>query len=244
MMSMKEVRIEACRATLSWDGFAPAEIELSRFYQRYKTDVIKSRPAKAREVGWLPPFTTEVPRSSSDMAREGDLVVWPAHGGDEKLFNLLLKTALWLSVARGLAAVHLFCDVARLFTARGPSQVAGEDYVSFLRYLIQVRATDRVNSNLSTPLPYTEDTKTPDNPDYFDDVWKNHRTLMTRLTERPTLFEKTGNPAPPFMLALLAPRTDILPRVRARLSRSWPRSAAKYVNRDSLVFEVFSSSNH
>ncbi|PLB45088.1 hypothetical protein P170DRAFT_318839, partial [Aspergillus steynii IBT 23096] len=200
IVSMKEIRIEACRATLNWDGFVQAEIELSRFYQYYKNDVIQNRPTKAREEGWLPPFATEVPRSSSEMAREGDLVVWPAHGNNKKLFNLLLKTAMWLSVARGLAAVHLFCDIARHFTAREPSGVASEDYIRFLSYLVHVRATDRVNSNLSTPFPYNDKTLTGGNPDYFDDVWRTNRTLTAKLTDHPSLLEKK-NPAPPFILS-------------------------------------------
>ncbi|THC93918.1 hypothetical protein EYZ11_006600 [Aspergillus tanneri] len=190
LMSMKQLRIDACRATLNWDGFNQSDIELTSFYHFYKDYIIKTEPAKARASGWLPPLTTEVPHSSAEKAKKGDLVVWPSHGCKEDVLDLLLKTALWLSVARGLAPVHLFCDVARLFTIHKPSKTAGDTYVSFLRHLTQMRISDGVQSHVSTPVPYRDVKLARLNPDYFDDVWKTNRTLTAGLTERLSLLEK------------------------------------------------------
>ncbi|KAK1145911.1 hypothetical protein N8T08_003857 [Aspergillus melleus] len=213
MMSMKEVRIEACRAN----------------------DLIKNRPKKAREEGWLPPTTTKLPRSSTEMAEEGDLMVWPAHRGNEKLFKMLVKTALWLAMARGLAAVHLFCDVARLFTSHEPSSEANKAYIDFLRRLTQIRANDGSQSDTDVSCSYSDSLVAKWNPGYFKDVQKVNRTLMAKLTERPSLLEKKE--APPFSPTPSSSRDAQAPlRIRPG-SASWPRTAAAYVNRGSSAYE-------
>ena len=239
MMSMKEVRIEACRASLNWIGYAQAEIELTKFYHFYRHDLIKNRPEKAREEGWLPPTTTKLPHSSTEMAEEGDLVVWPAHRGNEKLFKMLVKTALWLAMARGLAAVHLFCDVARLFTSHEPSSEANKAYIDFPRRLTQIRANDGSQSDTGASCSYSDSLMAKWNPGYFKDVQKVNRTLMARLTERPSLLEKKKKEAPPFSPTPSSSRDAQAPlRIRPG-SASWPRTAAAYVNRGSSAYEVY-----
>ncbi|KAI9040060.1 uncharacterized protein KD926_008623 [Aspergillus affinis] len=235
LMSMKEVRIEACKASLKWDGLAHAEIELTKFYHFYRNDLIKNRPEKAREEGWLPPTTTKIPRSSTEMSEEGDLVVWPTHKGNEKLFNMLLKTALWLAMARGLAAVHLFCDVARLFTAHEPSKEANKAYINFLRHLAQIRANDRAQLDVDAPFPYSDSLLANWNPDYFKDVWKVNRTLMAKLNECPSLLVKKKE-SPPSSPTSSCKDAQIFLRARSG-SASWPRTATAYVNRGSSVYE-------
>ncbi|KAH8431756.1 uncharacterized protein LDX57_009408 [Aspergillus melleus] len=243
MMSMKEVRIEACKASLKWGGYAHAELELTKFYHFYRNDLINNRPEKAREEGWLPPTTTKIPRPSTKMADEGDLVVWPAHRGNEKFFNMLVKIALWLAMARGLAAVHLFCDVARLFTSHEPSKEANKAYINFLRRLTQIRANDGVRSNTDAPFSYSNSLMAKWNPGYFKDVQKVNRTLMASLTERPSLLDKKKE-APPFSPTPSSSKDGQAPlRIRPG-SASWPRTAAAYVNRGSSAYEESTVAPH
>ncbi|KAE8352072.1 hypothetical protein BDV28DRAFT_161987 [Aspergillus coremiiformis] len=184
MMSMKDIRLRACKASLSWDGLADSDIELTVFHQYYKSHLTRSNPAKARASGWLPPSSPKTPRASSEEAEPGDLAHWPSGNPENVALNLMLKTALWLSVARGLAAVHLFCDIARHFTIHVPSVMANDDYVSYLQHLTQIRiSVDGVRSRRSTPFPYRDETLSRCNPDYFGDVWRSNQSLTADLVE-------------------------------------------------------------
>jgi hypothetical protein len=141
MYSMKQLRMDACRASLHWDNFNGSEIEFTSFYRFYKAHISTTEPARARASGWLPPKSPGTPRLSAKEAGEGDLANWISHGIGDDIVNLLLKTALWLSLARGLAAVHLFCDVARLFVLHPPPMTISKEYRRFLLHLIRLRAT-------------------------------------------------------------------------------------------------------
>lgn len=231
MISMRQLRLDACKATLSWDGFRQSDIELTRFYQFYKEYISTYQPAKARASGWLPPNTPQVPHISVNVPREDDLVSWPPAYRQNASLDLLLKTALWLSVARGLAAVHLFCDVARMFTIHKPLQGAKDSLISFLLHLTQIRVSaDGVQSRLASPFPYRDEKLAECNPDYFDDVWKSNRNLTEGLVENLSLLDKNypGN----FKLAK-APRGNRPLRkelrsiaqtavVRGSLAGTWP----------------------
>ncbi|KAE8376712.1 hypothetical protein BDV26DRAFT_282421 [Aspergillus bertholletiae] len=182
MMSMRDIRLRACRASLSWDGFSDSDIELTAFHQYYKNHLAKSNPAKARASGWLPPPFPKTPRASAEEVEPGDLAHWPSEGSDNISLNLMLRMALWLSVARGLAAVHLFCDIARHFTIHKPSARANDNYISYLQHLTQIRiSVDGVRSRRSTPFPYRDETLSRYNPDYFDDVWRSDQNLTADL---------------------------------------------------------------
>ncbi|KAF9886834.1 hypothetical protein FE257_011081 [Aspergillus nanangensis] len=193
-MSIKQHRIDACKATLSWDGFRESDIELTTFYQFYKEYVSTYEPAKARASGWLPPKTLEAPHISTKAAKEQDLVSWPTEHRNNITLSLLLKTAMWLSVARGLAAVHLFCDVARFFTLYKPPKLAKPSYICFLQHLTQLRVSiDGIQSHLPTPFPFRDEVLADYNPDYFDDVWKSNRTLAVGLAENLSLLKSNSS---------------------------------------------------
>ncbi|KAB8074653.1 hypothetical protein BDV29DRAFT_201225 [Aspergillus leporis] len=184
MMSMKDIRLRECRASLSWDGFGETDIELTVFHQYYKSHLSRSDPIKARESGWLPPTSPEIPHASADEAEPGDLAHWPSEDPNNVTLDLLLKTALWLSVARGLASVHLFCDIARHFTIHKPSKIADDTHISYLQHLTQIRiSADAVQSRRSTPFPYRDETLSRYNPDYFGDVWRSNQSLTAGLVE-------------------------------------------------------------
>lgn len=55
-------------------------------------------------------------------------------GYAEELFTLLVQIAQWLALARGHAAVHLFCDICRLFFLSGVdvSDTAQTDFCAYL----------------------------------------------------------------------------------------------------------------
>ncbi|GAB1204108.1 hypothetical protein APSETT445_002757 [Aspergillus pseudonomiae] len=182
MMSMRDIRLRACKASLSWDGFSESDIELTVFHQYYKNHLARSDPAKARASGWLPPSSPKIPRASAEEAEPGDLAHWPSEDSNNVSLNLMLKTALWLSVARGLAAVHLFCDIARHFTIHEPSARANDSYISYLQHLTQIRiSVDGVRSRRSTPFPYRDEALSRCNPDYFGDVWRSNQSLTADL---------------------------------------------------------------
>ncbi|PYH96409.1 hypothetical protein BO71DRAFT_417875 [Aspergillus ellipticus CBS 707.79] len=204
LISIKQLRIDACQKTLSWDGYADSEIVLTAFYNAYKNYTCENRPDKAREWGWLPPTDLEPPRPSTEKAEEGDLVMWPFEHERRPALDLLLKTALWLCMARGLPAVHLFCDTCRLFTTHIPGKDANATYVRFLRHVAQTRVVDKaIKSAPPTPIPFKKKPKKTSNDDYFDDVWRSDKSLAEDLAKKPTLYGMTTakhfklNEAPP-----------------------------------------------
>ncbi|KAL4864111.1 hypothetical protein BDV12DRAFT_189154 [Aspergillus spectabilis] len=205
MISMKQLRLDTCNATLHWDSFSGSEIELTSFFRFYKAHISKTEPSKARAVGWLPPSSPQTPRSSATEASEGDLASWISHGVKNDVIDLLLQTALWLSVARGLPAVHLFCDVARLFVLNLPTRPGTDQYQLFMLHLIRLRAsTGGAQFSPSLVVPREIKSFPNRNTDYFEDVWRTSHGLSARLYEDDSLFVKHN--VPNFKLAKAPPR--------------------------------------
>ncbi len=194
MYSMKQLRLDTCRATLQWDNFNGSELELTSFFCFYKEHIMKTEPAKARASGWLPPQTPGTPRLSAEEASEGDLASWASHGVQNKLVDFLLKIALWLSLARGLPAVHLFCDVARLFVMDQPSRPTTNEYRQFLLHLVRIRAA--TGGALLSPSPVVPDSKNfpTSNVDYFQDIWRTGHQLSQGLFDETSLYTKHNVP--------------------------------------------------
>ncbi|KAL5338996.1 hypothetical protein BJX70DRAFT_388243 [Aspergillus crustosus] len=191
MISMKQLRLDTCNATLHWDSFSGSEIELTSFYRFYKAHISRIEPARARAAGWLPPSSPQTPRLSAPEASEGDLASWISHGVKNEVIDLLLKTALWLSVARGLPAVHLFCDVARLFVLNLPTRPGTDEYQLFMLHLIRLRAaTGGAQFSPSLVVPREIKSFPNRNTDYFEDVWRTSHCLSTRLYEDDSLIVK------------------------------------------------------
>ncbi|KKK23527.1 hypothetical protein AOCH_007662 [Aspergillus ochraceoroseus] len=192
IISIKQSRLDACKESLSWDKYTGSDLEMTAFYQLYKSYVSTNDPARARASGWLPPLCPQTPRSSAPEAQEGDLAKWPASEPTENIHELLLKTALWLGVARGLAAVHLFCDVARLFALTGPPAEVTDEHLCFLQNLTHLRS-EGTRAFLSPPLPCDATTLPTRNMDYFADVQRSGHRLMTGLMDNMTLNWKDGS---------------------------------------------------
>ncbi|KAI9372798.1 hypothetical protein BJX61DRAFT_533687 [Aspergillus egyptiacus] len=205
MLSMKRIRMDGCRATLCWDSFNGSEIEFTAFFRFYKAHISRTQPEKARASGWLPPSNPQTPRLSAPEAVEGDLASWSSHGVENEIFDLLLKTAMWLSIARGLPAVHLFCDVARLFVLNGPQEKADDEYRCFLTYLTRIRAVEEGTQPPPSPLVFRDDEAFPTrNIDYFEDVWRTRHQLSTGLLDNTSLL--VNHNAPNFKLSAAPPR--------------------------------------
>ncbi|KAL4904568.1 hypothetical protein BDW74DRAFT_185495 [Aspergillus multicolor] len=195
MYSLKQIRMDACRASLHWDTFKGTDIEFTAFYQYYKAHVAITEPAKARAIFWLPPKSPGTPRLSAEEADKNDLANWNSQGVGDELIELLLKTALWLSLARGLAAVHLFCDVARLFLPRPPPKSITKDYRRFLLHLIRLRATTEGAQFSPSPLVPRDNKVFPGrNTDYFEDIWRTSHQLSAGLCDEVSLFVKYQTP--------------------------------------------------
>ncbi|KAE8147630.1 hypothetical protein BDV25DRAFT_131925 [Aspergillus avenaceus] len=190
IMSVKHRRLDACKASMTWDGYAESDMELTVFHQYYKNYLSASEPEKARELSMLPPSDLIAPVASSEKAVPGDLAHWP-YEDKNGLIHLLIKMALWLSVGRGLSAVHLFCDIVRYFTIDGPPEDAKDDLISYLEFLTQIRVSDgSIKSELPTPIPYRDRQQSENNPDYFSDVWHSNKSLGVVLVENPTFFKQ------------------------------------------------------
>ncbi|KAL3458058.1 hypothetical protein BJX64DRAFT_292513 [Aspergillus heterothallicus] len=189
MLSLRQHRIDACRASLYWDSYSGSDIELTSFFRFYKQHISRTEPAKARASGWLPPKSPQTPRLSEQPALEGDLASWASFGIDNEILDLMLKTALWLSVARGLAAVHLFCDIARLFVLDKPSLDLKDEHLHFLQCLTRHRySTGGAQFSPSLCVPQESRTFPNRNADYFQDVWKTSYGLTDGLYDNKTLF--------------------------------------------------------
>ncbi|KAL2863873.1 uncharacterized protein BJX67DRAFT_362391 [Aspergillus lucknowensis] len=205
MLSMRQLRMDACKATLYWDNFNGSELELTSFFNFYRAHVSKHEPDRARAAGWLPPKSPQTPRQSAPEAGEGDLASWISYGVENEVADLLLKTALWLSVARGLAAVHLFCDVIQFFVPHSPSKDIDDCYLHFLEYLTRHRSCTGGIQFEPTPLiPEDNDTFPVRNIDYFEDVWRTSYGLSAGLYENTSFFVKHN--VPNFQLAKVPPR--------------------------------------
>ncbi|PLN78079.1 hypothetical protein BDW42DRAFT_196120 [Aspergillus taichungensis] len=202
ILSIRQHRLDACKATADWDGFPKTDLEASSFHQLYKAYVCENMPDRARSSGWLPPMAPDIPDSSSAKAEQGDLCVWPSEQHNSGFLSLLLKLAIWLSVARGQAAVHLYCDIARHFTAHRPSKSAREPYICFLRQLSQIRVSNNgVMSRMQTPVHLRLGDPQLSNADYFMDVWRSNFVVAQGLEEEVSLLKKKDEPNQGFQLS-------------------------------------------
>ena len=66
--------------------------------------------------------------------------------------SLLVQIAEWLAIARGYPAVHLFCDIVRLFTVYGVD-VANATQVEFCNHLLNCQITEEDPAQHSV-IPY------------------------------------------------------------------------------------------
>ncbi|EAW08222.1 uncharacterized protein ACLA_029500 [Aspergillus clavatus NRRL 1] len=197
LTSVRAQRYDCCRATLAWNDYLRTELALTVFYQFYRKHLMETNPERAREIGWLPPLNIEVPRSTVTGRDFVDLTEWPLDSHERMVLRLMFKVAQWLGLARGLPAVHLFCDIARYFTIHEPSKTPSASYIFFMQNLTEIRLCDTsIKSQIPSPFPYRDKQFADRNRDYYIDLFKSANDLVSCLVEQTSFLEKkSGGPS-------------------------------------------------
>ena len=60
--SVREFRMDACRASLGWGEFLKTNLHFTSFHQSYKSRLIDTAPEKTRAIGFLPPLQPAIPK--------------------------------------------------------------------------------------------------------------------------------------------------------------------------------------
>lgn len=100
-----------------------------------KQSVIDNDPKAAQTLVFLPPENPQRPavlissQPGIELARITDLDHY-----DDQIMVILIRIIQWLALARGFPAVHLFCDIVRLFTIYG-LDVANAVQLEFCKHL-------------------------------------------------------------------------------------------------------------
>ncbi|OQE02594.1 hypothetical protein PENSOL_c002G10975 [Penicillium solitum] len=132
---IREYRLEACRGTLYWDRWPPVAEQYDKEALAAKQSVFDNDPKAAQTLVFLPPENPQRPavlissQPGIELARITDLDHY-----DDQIMVILIRIIQWLALARGFPAVHLFCDIVRLFTIYGVD-VANAVQVEFCKHL-------------------------------------------------------------------------------------------------------------
>lgn len=168
-ISVREFRMDACRASLGWGEFLKSDIHFTSFHQHYKAHLIATSPERARAIGFLPPLHPSIPKYAP-VHPDTEKTAWcewqhPDLSGS--ILDLVLKTAVWLGLARGSAAVHLFCDVVRAFSLKKPTKVTHSDRIALLYQFTALRVScEGIESGLATPYSHEDQSLTNENSEY------------------------------------------------------------------------------
>lgn len=173
-VSVREFRINACKASLGWGEFLKTDLHFTSFHQYYKAHLIRTSPHRARAFGFLPPLYQHVP-GYVPVHEDIQPTAWCSwHRPDLRgsVLDLILKIAVWLGLARGAAAVHLFCDVVRVFSRNKPTDLTDWDRIALLYHLTAIRvSSDGINSGLTTPFSHADKSLLSEkNTDYLTEL--------------------------------------------------------------------------
>lgn len=170
---VREFRMDACRASLGWGEFLKTDLHFTSFHQSYKSSLIDTAPEKARAIGFLPPLQPAIPKyvPVNPDVEPVAWCIWPREELRNGVLDLILKIAVWLGLARGAAAVHLFCDVVRAFTMKMPTQSTPCDRITLLYRFTALRIScEGIESGLATPFSHDDYVPSDRNSDYFTDA--------------------------------------------------------------------------
>ena len=177
--SVREFRMDACRASLGWGEFLKTDLHFTSFHQSYKSSLIDTAPERARAIGFLPPLQPAIPKYVPVHPETEPVAwcTWPREDLRNIILDLILKIAVWLGLARGAAAVHLFCDVVRAFTLKMPTQSTPCDRITLLYRFTALRIScEGIESGLATPFAYDDNALSDKNSDYFTDTESSVRS--------------------------------------------------------------------
>lgn len=218
--------MDSCKGSLEWAPFPPSEIELRRRYIYFGNRCGHHKePVQPRIRNSIPPVQV-----SSNLAFEFDNVdMIRCHGG--RILCLLVQIAQWLALARGFAVVHLFCDVARLFSTHGVD-LGSKAQVEICKQLTQFRLlSDSLNSPLPLNFPASSSVVGQFSPTFIQSVIQANRKMVNALVELNTLFHPVKKRASTRQTLewqtwggerVLALRTPRLVFSRATVTLPWP----------------------
>lgn len=132
--------MSACRATLGWNDYLKNTLQNS-FFQYTSVYTAKRAPDYARAFGFLPPRQPAIP-PYTPVDPESETVAWcnwPQPEYQNSIFDLVLKLAVWLGLARGSPVMHLFCDIVRAFSLKPPSTTTDMDRIALLYHFTSLR---------------------------------------------------------------------------------------------------------
>ncbi|KAJ6190899.1 hypothetical protein N7519_000920 [Penicillium mononematosum] len=132
---VREYRLQACKGTLYWDRWPPVEEQYDKNAQATKQFIIDNNPKVAEILGFLPLENSRPPAALISTQPGIELAcITDLEHYDDQITILLIRISQWLALARGFPAVHLFCDIVRLFTIYGVD-VANAVQVEFCKHL-------------------------------------------------------------------------------------------------------------
>lgn len=127
--------MQTCRGTLYWDRWPPVEEQYDKKALAAKQSVIDNDPKAAQSLGFLPPENPQPPAALVSTQPGVELAcITDLEHYDDQIMIILVRISQWLALARGFPAVHLFCDIVRLFTIYGVD-VANAVQVEFCKHL-------------------------------------------------------------------------------------------------------------
>lgn len=172
-VSIREFRIDACKASLGWGELLKTDLHFTSFHQYYKAHLIRTSPHRARALGFLPPLHEWVP-DYLPVHHDLQPTAWCNWTRPElrgSILDLILKIAVWLGLARGAAAVHLFCDIVRAFSLKKPTDLTDWDRIALLYHFTTIRIpNERINSGLTTPFSHADNSLMSRNTDYLSAI--------------------------------------------------------------------------
>ncbi|KAJ5106279.1 hypothetical protein N7456_002954 [Penicillium angulare] len=189
LMSMRQSRIDACKATMMWGEYLPdesqlwesnkyaREIHMKRFHRR-------SYSENSLNVSHVPKH-----KITENMDQDIRTTTPPQTPQESSILNFLVQIAEWLALARGFPAVHLFIDMVRLFTSYGVD-VANATQVQYCRFIPRMRLSafaDRPIKHRTKSLLTFQEKTGVGNKQYFADVKGHNQYLMDMLLKRDTL---------------------------------------------------------
>lgn len=193
---LRQVRMESAAGTMQWDSINKLEIENSWLHQNFKRRICRTSPEKAIQMGFVPPDNPSFPKEILERLAVS-LPVWSGNESQNIVLDIIMKTAIWLALARGFAALHLFCDTVHHFTFVKPDRSITYSRAFFLENLVTLRPSDavRVPSNSMRELyPSSHQDGFDPNPEYFEDISKSYHTLLDELYKVPSLIRKPHMP--------------------------------------------------
>lgn len=175
--------MDACKASTEWTRFPPGETELRRRYGHFGTWYGPHKePVKPPIENIMPPVCV-----SSNLGFEFDNadIILRREG---RILSLLVQIAQWLALARGFAAVHLFCDIVRLFSVHGVD-IGNKAQVEICKQLTEFQLLcDALVSPVPLHFRVSSSVAKQFSPTFIQGVIQANKKMESALVDYDTLF--------------------------------------------------------